>query len=412
MPKHRSIAGSVLVATFAATVALMPVWARATDDLPGVNLDQPISDDDGGGQTDTAKPDAANPDAANQSTKTSRVPPVIPDDQPLRGSVLGPDGKPVDQLSDPGAALPSGGTGLFDRMGMNLPDLPPEKPYTGKVDEAYGAFQRGFYLTALDKALPRAQLGDAAAQTLIAELLARGLGVRQDVDKAVFWYSKAADGGDPNAMFKYALLLMEGRFVKKDKAKADELMKKAADAGNSLAAFNWAQLLVAEKPGPDGLKNALPYYEMSASKGIADAEYAVSQIYLNLPDIPADKRATAKDWLLRAAKAGYDTAQFDMAVWLIDGIEFKRDIDEGFNWMLRASVAGNVAAQNKLAHLYIQGIGTPQDLIAAAKWYVLSRRAGREDPELEDFYQGLTEQQQKQAIVEANKQQRVSRRNP
>lgn len=399
MLKKRHIAVPVLTAALAAAVVFFPVVSSATDDLPGVNLDQPLGEDDGG-QADTA----------NQNAKTSRVPSTLPDDQPLQGSVLGPDGKPIDQLSAPGSALPSTGTGLYDRMGINLPDLPPEKPYSGKVDEAYGAFQRGYYLTALDKALPRAQLGDPAAQTLIAELLAQGLGVRQDPDKAVFWYSKAADGGDPNAMFKYALLLMEGRFVKKDKAKADELMKKAADAGNSLAAFNWAQLLVAAKPGPDGLKDALPYYEKSASKGIADAEYAISQIYLNLPDIPPEKRASAKDWLLRAAKAGYDTAQFDMAIWLIDGIEFKRDIDEGFNWMLRASIAGNVAAQNKLAHLYIEGIGTPQDLVAAAKWYVLSRRAGREDPRLEDFYQGLTEQQQKEAIVQANKQQRMSGR--
>ena len=384
---------SAVVVALAALLGGGWAVAHATDDLPGVNLENAATAD----ETDA------------EAAKTSRVPtPSFAGDAPLDGKVIGPDGTPVDQLSKPGAA-PSAGNGLYDRMGLRLPDLPPEKPFTGKIDEAYGAFQRGYYITALDKALPRAQLGDPAAQTLIAELLARGMGVKQDVQKALFWYSKAADGGDPSAMFRYALILMEGRLVKQDKARADELMHKAADAGHPLAAFNWAQILVSQKPGPDGLRNALPYYEKSAAKGIADAEYAVSQIYLNLPGLPKEKRDSAKDWLLRAAKAGYDTAELDMAIWLIDGIEFPRDQQAGFTWMLRAAAAGNVAAQNKLAYLYIQGIGTKQDVAEAAKWYVLSRRAGREDPKLEDAYQGLTEQQQKAAIEAANKMQRLIR---
>ncbi len=44
------------------------------------------------------------------------------------------------------------------------------------VDYAFGAYQRGYFLTALELALPRAEKGDAAAQTLIAELYARASG--------------------------------------------------------------------------------------------------------------------------------------------------------------------------------------------------------------------------------------------
>jgi len=314
----------------------------------------------------------------------------------------------TDRPPPPAGAVPSDGVGVFDRMGAKLPDLPPEKEYKGQIDEAFGAYQRGYYLTAMDKALPRAQLGDPAAQTLIAEILSQGLGVKRDMKNAVFWYGKAAEGGDPAAMFKYALLLMEGNNVTRDKAKADEFMRKAADAGNSSAEFNWAQTLVADNRGDKGLKLALPYYEKSAEHGVADAQYAVAQIYQKVTDLPEDKKLLARDWLARAARAGFDTAQLDMGIWLVNGIGGPKDYVRGFEWLKFAANRGNVVAQNKLAHLYINALGTPPDPIEAAKWYVLSRRAGLTDPVLEDFYLGIEDDQQKAAIEAANKFRRTN----
>ncbi|CCM76349.1 tetratricopeptide repeat protein [Rhizobium mesoamericanum] len=302
---------------------------------------------------------------------------------------------------------PSTGVGVFERMGAKLPDLPPEKDYKGPVDEAYGAYQRGYYLTAMEKALPRAQLGDPAAQTLMGELLADGLGVKRDMKNAAFWYSKGAEGGDAAAMFKYSLMLIEGRFVKRDKAKADEYMHKAADVGNASAQFNWGQILTADNPGEKGLKLALPYYEKAAEQGIADAQYAVAEIYSSLSDLPEEKKQLAREWMARAAHAGYDTAQVDLGIWLVNGQNGPRDFVKGFQWLRLAANRGNVVAQNKLAHLYINALGTKPDPVEAAKWYVLSRRAGLPDPELEDFYLGIEEDQQKAAIDAANKFRRI-----
>ncbi len=298
---------------------------------------------------------------------------------------------------------PSTGLTVLDRMGADLPALPAEKPFTGKVDEAYGAFQRGRYLTAMELALPRAQLGDPAAQTLVAEILDRGLGVKRNRDQAMFWYEQAANGGDPTGMFKYAVLLMERSRSKDDRKKADELMKKSAELGNPSAQFNYAQVLVSDNPGEKGLREALPYYEKSAEQGIADAQYALSQIYENLKDLPEEKKKRAREWLLRAARAGYDTAQLDLGMWLVNGTAGERDFDAGFKWLKRAADGGNPVAQSKLAQLYIHAIGTKPDPVEAAKWFVLARRAGLNDPSLEDFYLGLNDEQQKAAITAANK---------
>lgn len=303
----------------------------------------------------------------------------------------------------PNGLVPSGGVDLYRRMGAALPPVPPEKPYNGPIDEAYGAYQRGLYATALDKALTRAGAGDAAAQTLVAEMMTKGQGLKRDPKTAAFWYKQAAEGGDPAAMFRYALLLMSGRDVPRDKKQADEFMRKAAEAGNSSAQFNWAQILVADNPGEKGLHLALPFYEKAARQGVADAQYAVAQLYVTLKDFPEEKRAQARGWLERAAKAGYDTAQLDMGVWFVNGIGGERDYDKGFEWLRIAAHRGNVVAQNKLAHLYINALGTRPNPVEAAKWYVLSRRAGLQDPELEDFYLGINEETQKQAIEAANR---------
>ncbi|MDZ7602136.1 MAG: tetratricopeptide repeat protein [Hoeflea sp.] len=269
--------------------------------------------------------------------------------------------------------------------------------------QAFGAFQRGYYLTAMELALPRAQEGDPAAQTLVAELFAAGLGVGRSMDDAAFWYGQAAEAGDPSAQFKYGVMLLEGRHVKADPARAEELMKKAADAGNAFGQFNHAQALVSRKPGDAGILEALPYFERAAEQGIPDAQYALAQIYSNTSGVPDEKRARAREFMEKAARGGFDTAQLDYAMWLIDGIGGPKDYETGYRWMKVAATRGNVLAQNRMAVLNINAIGTLGDPVEAAKWYILSRRAGYNDRSLDDFYQGLTEEEQKQAIEAANR---------
>src|SRR5690606_27955779 len=98
-------------------------------------------------------------------------------------------------------------------------------------DYAFGAFQRGYFLTALELALPRAEKGDAAAQTLIAEIYAKGLGVGQNMERAAGWYQLASRNGDMLATFELGMLYQEGAGVEKDRKRAAELFAKAAEWG-------------------------------------------------------------------------------------------------------------------------------------------------------------------------------------
>lgn len=270
-------------------------------------------------------------------------------------------------------------------------------------DPAYGAFQRGLYITAYNLALDRAKNGDPAAQTLVAEILSRGLGRARDEAGAAKWYSQASEQGVPEAQFQYALLLLDGRFVTKDPKQAYALMQAAAQAGNRLAQFNFAQMLVDREPGPRGLADATNYYRRAADAGLPDAQYAMSQIFANGVGGQKQDDVEARRWLTLAARQNFDTAQLDLGAWMLQGKGGPRDRESGFSWTMRAALGGNVAAQNRVAKLYMQGLGVAPDTVAAAAWYILARRAGLVDAEMEDFFDGLTDEEIKQALERANR---------
>ena len=76
----------------------------------------------------------------------------------------------------------------------------------------------------------------------------------------------------------------------------------AAEAGNVLAQFNFAQLVVDREPGEAGMAKAVSYYERAAEAGLADAQYAMSQIYANGVGGKKRDEAEARRWLTLAAQ--------------------------------------------------------------------------------------------------------------
>lgn len=283
-----------------------------------------------------------------------------------------------------------------------MPAIDPNRFGDRPPDEAFGAYQRGLYLTAFNLAMPLAEKGDPASQTLVAEIYARGLGIPADQEKAAHWYAKAAEQGVNEAQFRYAALLLQGKYVQKDPAKAEKLMQKAAEGGNTMAQFNYGQILLMKTSGKAGLDAAFPWFEKAAEAKLPDGEYALSQIYANGSVKIARNDKKAREYLLRAAQKGYDTAQFDLARWLVEGRGGERNYEQGFGWMSLAAQRGTVAAQTWLARLYRDGIGTEGNTVKAAAWYIIAQRAGFRAPDLDDMMDGLTDEQLKQAVETAN----------
>ena len=270
-----------------------------------------------------------------------------------------------------------------------------------KSDFAYGAFQRGFYLTALAIAKPLANLGDPAAQTLLGEIYSRGLGVPQNLKEATRWYKAAAQSGNAEGQFRYALILLDGTQTAADPAKAKELMKAAADKGLPLAEFNYAQMLIEASPS-GGFVDAMPYFAKAADAGVPDAQYAMAQLYEYGRGVQTDEMQ-ARNWLGAAAIGGFPIAQIEYGIWLINGKGGPADLPTGFRFLKFAADRGNPIAINRVAHLFKDGIGTPPDRQQAAKWVLLAKRVENSDPVLDDFFRGLDETAKKTALEAANR---------
>ncbi len=275
------------------------------------------------------------------------------------------------------------------------PDLAP--------DLAYGAFQRGYYLTAFKYALPRARLGDPAAQTLIGELYDKGLGIKRDKKEATLWFKLAAEAGSSNAQFAYAMKLLEGKYIAKDKAMAHDLLKRSADAGHAFAQFNYGQIVIDERPTKRGYEIALGYFEKAAASGVAEANFSTAQIYATGYGINGPDEIKARQYLVKAAKKGVGNAQVELAIWLANGRGGDKDLNGALSWFRNAAFGGNVIAQNRLARMLALGLGTEVKPTEAAKWYLLARRRGHKDAMLADFFNSLAPDIRKSALGAANR---------
>jgi hypothetical protein len=96
----------------------------------------------------------------------------------------------------------------------------PSAARAGDFETGLAAFNAGDYAVAYASWWPLAQLGDAKSQASLGFLYYSGKGVRRDDQQSLFWFSRAADAGQPTAQFFLGLQHYYGRGVRRDLARA------------------------------------------------------------------------------------------------------------------------------------------------------------------------------------------------
>lgn len=299
------------------------------------------------------------------------------DDNPDRQAPAKTGAVPADK---PSHALPApqdtDSDPIGDRIRQTLQDtgtLPP-KP----IDVAYSAYQRGYFLTAFAMALGQAENGDPIAQTLLGELLAKGLGVRQDFKEAAGWYKLAAAQGDPEALYALGRLYMDGRGLEKDPARAAELFRQAGDLGQSTALRELGYLYLRGEGVEKDEYRAAAYLTRAANGGDSDAQFTLGGLFIEGIGVSQDDIQAAR-WFGEAAKAGHVPAQIEYAIMLFNGRGGPKDEPRAAGWLRQAALADNPVAQRRFARVLAEGRGVEKNAEEAARWYMIARRRGLQD---------------------------------
>jgi TPR repeat protein len=278
---------------------------------------------------------------------------------------------------------------------------PPTDPANGaataaaaaNVDLAFGAYQRGFYITAFREAMKRvvANPKDAAAMTLIGEIYRDGYAVKQDMAEASHWYRLASGLGDREAAFQLGALLLTGApGVDRDRAAAKAQFELAAQKGQANALYNLGVMAIEGDAAtkPDFAK-AADLFRRAAEAGDDNGSYSYGVLLRQGRGVPLDIEESAH-WLKRAADGGIIAGQVEYAIMLFNGVGVEKNEAAAAKIFLRAAARNNPIAQNRLAHLYLTGRGVPRDLVEAATWHRFAKAAGLDDAELDAAPANLT----------------------
>lgn len=314
--------------------------------------------------------------------------PAAPADEPLLS--IAPEVEPDASLADPTSSmrLPTtlDAADIEQRIdkGLTAAGLQSAIP----PDYAYGAFQRGWFLTAFSRALDRATQGDATAQTLLGELLSRGLGVKQDIPAAADWYRLAATGGDPEAQYALARLYLDGDGIGQDFGKAADYFEMAAKQGHAVAAREFAYLLLQGKGREQNAMLGAAYMRRAAGQGDMDAQYALAGLFVEGVGVVSDDAQAAR-WFGEAARNGNVGAQVEYAIMLFNGRGVPVNEAAAARWFRRAATSDNPLAQVRLSRLLAEGRGVDKNEEEAARWYIIARDRGVTDDFMDEWLKKL-----------------------
>ena len=120
----------------------------------------------------------------------------------------------------------------------------------------------------------------AEAQLALAMHYYNGDGLTKDLERAIHWFTKSAEAGNPQAQFNLGSLYSAGQGVKQSRVKAVEWFTKAAAQGHGRALYN---LGIAYAKGADGIEvdipKALDLFERSAFSDDAKGQTGLAWFY-------------------------------------------------------------------------------------------------------------------------------------
>ena len=230
----------------------------------------------------------------------------------------------------------------------------------------------------------KANGGDVAAMIELAERCKFGTAEEgENGEKAVYWYTKAAEAGDADAMYELGNLYCLGTAgVAEDRDKMMAWYAKAAEAGQVDAMYDLAMEYRYDDEDdeviPDAAK-AVSLFAQAADKGKVEAIVELATMVEEGLGVEANP-AQAAEMYKQACRSGSCEAQYRLGMLYKEGRGVTKDYEIAFSLFHDAALQGDGWAMMELALAYGQGRGTLPDPALAYRW-AKEQVSGEDDEE-------------------------------
>lgn len=160
-------------------------------------------------------------------------------------------------------------------------------------------------------------------------------------------FKLAADRGYSKAQFNVGLCYEHGRGTEKDLEKATFYYYRAASSCHPMAQYRYARCLLCHSPENEWhrLQKAVSFLEQAAVAGLTEAQAYLGVFYLRGLQ-PKEKRGLK--YLLLAAKNGDAQSRYHVGVCYEKGLGVQQSLAEAMRHYQQSAAAGNRSAQERL----------------------------------------------------------------
>lgn len=159
--------------------------------------------------------------------------------------------------------------------------------------------------------LIRAKENNTDSQYKVARICDFGLGVKQDSKRAMTWYLKAAENGNPKAQSELANIYTKNNASGVLGPEAILWIEKAANNGHAEAQYKLAKLFQKGGELPKDIELAFEWMKASAVSGNAKAQHEAAKMYINGEGTVRNYEQAVK-FLERSVAQGNDASQGDL----------------------------------------------------------------------------------------------------
>ncbi|KAK8854151.1 hypothetical protein M9Y10_016708 [Tritrichomonas musculus] len=208
-------------------------------------------------------------------------------------------------------------------------------------------------------------------QIILGTIYFEGQYVTQNINKAIHYYSLAANQNHPDAQFILGVIYDEGQYVTQNINKAIHYYSLAANQNHPDAQFNLGTIYYEGQYVTQNIDKAIHYYSLAANQNHPYAQFFLGVIYYNGRFVTQNINKAIHYFSL-AANQNHPYIQFFLGVIYDKGQYVTQNIDKAIHYLSLAANQNLPQAQFILGVIYDEGQYVTQNINKAIHYYSLA----------------------------------------